>query len=162
MRYSCLILWALLAIVQPAHAQNNSRLTIKQQVLTASQNSPVPTSLALAVAKVASDFNAHALSSGGARGVMQLMPATAQQRFQTSPEDLWDSTTNIRLGLRFLADLYQTYGTWDRALSHYQGGPLVDNRLHPFTRTYIRKVQQWQKIYQDQLILWRTLELNHP
>ena len=47
-----------------------SRAEIKQIVISEATNSLVPPSLALAVAKIESDFNARALSTAGARGVM--------------------------------------------------------------------------------------------
>ena len=86
----------------------------------------VPPSLALAVAKVESDFRARALSSAGARGVMQIMPATAKGEFGVSADELWDARLNVQLGIDFLARLIKRYdGRWDLALSHYNGGRVM-------------------------------------
>ncbi len=54
-----------------------SRADIKRIVVEEARGSRVPTALALAVARIESDFDERALSSAGARGVMQIMPSTA-------------------------------------------------------------------------------------
>ena len=54
---------------------------IKRIIIEEAENSRVPAALALAVAKVESNFNEDALSPVGARGVMQIMPKTGQRVF---------------------------------------------------------------------------------
>jgi len=56
----------------------STRNDIKRIIVEEAENSRVPTALALAVARIESDFDPNALSSAGARGVMQIMPATAR------------------------------------------------------------------------------------
>ena len=108
----------------------------------------VPTSLALAVARVESNFNANAESPKGARGVMQIMPATALNEYGVAPDLLWDPTVNAELGVRFLGDLFEMYNNdWELALSHYNGGSLHSGRAHNFTRGYVSNVQRWQARY---------------
>jgi soluble lytic murein transglycosylase-like protein len=68
-------------------------------------NSPVPPSLALAVAKIESDFNAHALSTAGARGVMQIMPATARSVFGVGKDELWNARLNVQLPMPIRANM---------------------------------------------------------
>ena len=110
------VLFLVAAFVATAEA--SSRFEIKQMVMSEAANSRVPVSLALAVAKVESDFNAKALSSAGARGVMQIMPATARDEFGVHPQKLWNPETNIRLGIQFLEKLHSQYdGRWELALS---------------------------------------------
>ena len=57
-----------------------SRTEIKRLVVEEAEATRIPPSLALAVAKVESDFQAEALSHKGARGVMQIMPRTARDK----------------------------------------------------------------------------------
>ena len=61
----------------------------------------MPPSLALAVAKIESDFQVRALSPTGARGVMQIMPATAESEFGIAADELWDAAINVRLGIEY-------------------------------------------------------------
>ena len=136
-----------------------SRAEIKQIVITEAMNSPVPPSLALAVAKIESDFNAHALSTAGARGVMQIMPATARGVFGVGRDELWNPRLNIQLGIDYLAKLYRQYGRrWDLALSHYNGGTLSGQGgnavAHAYTRKYVRKVLNWRQRYREQSRVW--------
>ena len=112
----------------------------------------VPPALALAVARVESNFDAAALSHKGARGVMQIMPATARGEFGVPADALWDPVVNIRLGLEYLADLHDRYGgRWDAALSHYNGGSLPgpDASPHDFTSGYVTRVFAWRDHYAE-------------
>ncbi len=112
----------------------------------------VPQSLALAVARVESNFDASAESNKGARGVMQIMPRTASDALNVNPDHLWNPRVNVKTGLRFLKRLYHRYGNrWDLALSHYNGGSLkkINGRYvpHGYTRKYVASVKKWQLHY---------------
>ena len=71
------IMLLLLLFTIPSEARVYSRNDIKKIIVQEALNSSVPPSLALAIAKIESDFNPNALSSAGARGIMQIMPRTA-------------------------------------------------------------------------------------
>jgi len=144
------ILAAFTIIVLAAQAHALSRQEIKDLVIREAENSHVPPSLAVAVAKVESDFNAKALSTAGARGVMQIMPKTAASEFNVKKDELWDPKLNIQLGIEYLGKLYRQYeGDWKLALSHYNGGTLKGNgrwaEPHAFTRDYVRSVMRWRR-----------------
>ena len=129
------------------------RSAIKEIVLEEALNSEVPPALALAVARVESDFNADALSSAGARGVMQIMPRTGREEYGVGRDELWNARLNIRLGIDYLARLQKQYGgRWDLALSHYNGGTLRGHgryaRPHSFTRRYVSSVYRWWQRYE--------------
>lgn len=66
----------------------------------------IPRSLLRAVIKVESDFDPHVVSSAGALGLMQLMPATAKMMGVT---DVWDPRQNIMGGARYLQTLAQRF-----------------------------------------------------
>ena len=83
------------------------------------------------VIKVESNYNAHAISSKGALGLMQLIPATAR-RFGVS--DAFNPVQNIQGGakyLRYLLDLYNdnyplalaAYNAGEGAVARYGGVP---------------------------------------
>jgi hypothetical protein len=138
-----------------------SRNDVKRLIVAEAEATLVPVPLALAVAKVESDFQGSVRSNKGARGVMQIMPATARDEFGVAADELWDERLNVQLGLDYLARLYDQYGErWDLALSHYNGGTLkghgANARPHSYTRGYVEKVLRWRGRYADQAKVWRT------
>jgi hypothetical protein len=154
------VLAAMIAMVA-FDAAAATRTEIKRMVVAEALNSRVPPSLALAVAKVESDFQANALSTAGARGVMQIMPATARSEFGVDADELWDPKLNIQLGIGYLEQLYDQYGgKWELALSHYNGGTLTGKgsaaAAHGYTRKYVKGVLNWYRRYADQARVWRV------
>lgn len=93
---------------------------------------------------VESDYNPFSVSHKGARGLMQLMPETAQDY---GVEDLYDPRENIEGGVKFLKDLKQKYkGREDLVLAAYNAGPETVNKYngvppYPETINFIRKVK---------------------
>ena len=141
---------------------DGSRTSIKKIVVEEALNSNVPPSLALAVAKVESDFQAHVESSKGARGVMQIMPSTGRSEWGVDPDELWDPRLNVRLGIDYLEHLIDRYdGNWEFALSFYNGGSKVGKpgqaRVLPWTRKYVNNVLRWEKRYAAQENIWMAL-----
>jgi soluble lytic murein transglycosylase-like protein len=139
-----------------AATPQSSRQTIKYIVLQEARRLDVPPALALAVAHAESNFNARAISPKGARGVMQIMPATARDEYGLSPGVLWSPRLNIRLGLHFLRRLLRKYrGRQDLALSYYNGGSAVgvwpNARVIPATWRYVSRVRRLQTWYRKQL-----------
>jgi soluble lytic murein transglycosylase len=91
---------------------------------------PVPTEFALAVARQESEFNPAAVSHAGARGLMQLMPATARQVTDRLglPYDegrlVSDPDYNARLGTAYLGQMLDNYGgSYVLAAAAYNAGP---------------------------------------
>jgi len=80
------------------------------------ENIPVPMELALAIARRESEFNPGVASGVGARGLMQLMPGTAEEvagklGLPYSRERLFtDPTYNATLGTAYLAELFGRFG----------------------------------------------------
>jgi len=87
----------------------------------------VPETHIYAVIKCESNFKADAVSSAGAVGLMQIMPATfadIQKRIKTDyTEDmLTDPEVNIRCGTYYLSYLYRIFGDWDLVFAAYNAG----------------------------------------
>lgn len=96
----------------------------------ARQSWAVPTELALAIARQESELNPAAGSDAGARGLMQLMPATAQHVAQarglpySALRLTRDPLYNARLGTEYLADMLARYdGSYVLAAAAYNAGP---------------------------------------
>jgi len=100
--------------------------------------------LVRSVMAVESEFDQWAVSSKGARGLMQLMPATARQ---LGVSDSFDARQNIFGGTQYLRILLDQFGG-DVALvlAAYNAGPnsvLRYGGIPPYreTRAYVQKVQ---------------------
>lgn len=113
-------------------------------IVKASERYRVDPALVKAVIKAESNFNHRAVSPVGARGLMQLMPATAA-RLQV--EDSFHPENNIDGGVRYLRYLMNLFnGNLPLVLAAYNAGENTvlryNNRIPPYqeTQTYVRRV----------------------
>jgi soluble lytic murein transglycosylase-like protein len=68
----------------------------------------VPAALARAVVRVESDWDQSMTGLAGEIGLMQIMPQTARDMgFADAEDDLYDPETNIRWGVRYLAEAWR-------------------------------------------------------
>jgi soluble lytic murein transglycosylase-like protein len=100
--------------------------------------------LMIAVMRQESSFNPRAVSPKGARGLMQLMPATAA-RFGV--RDLYDPAQNIEGGAQYLRFLLDTFnGDVELALAGYNAGENAvaryGNHIPPYRETmdYVQRI----------------------
>ena len=83
----------------------------------------------LSISRQESNFDPYARSGADARGMMQLLPSTAQVVARKvgepySVERLWEPTYNMRLGSSFLGDLIDRFsGSYIMAAAGYNAGP---------------------------------------
>ncbi len=128
----------------------NQSLSFEELVRSASNRYGMDPNLVWAVMKVESDFNPEAVSIKGARGLMQLMPATARQH---QVDNIHDPSQNIRAGvrhLRLLLDRFQgnlklglaAYNAGSRAVERYRSIPPYSE-----TRKYVRRVLKYYDFY---------------
>ena len=102
-----------------------------------------------AVMEVESDYNRYAISSAGARGLMQLMPKTA---LQLGVRNIWDPQQNVQAGTAYLKRFIRRYsGNMELALAAYNAGPSAVQKygqIPPFpqTKNYVQKVM---RLYRD-------------
>jgi soluble lytic murein transglycosylase len=92
--------------------------------------------LVLAVMHVESRFYNFAVSPVGAIGLMQVMPETGAELAArlgvnwVGPQTLFDPAINVRLGVAYLRELSDRYGSIETALAAYNWGPgRIDRRL---------------------------------
>jgi soluble lytic murein transglycosylase-like protein len=112
-------------------------------IVDAAKRFDVDAALVSAVIKAESDFNPREISNKGARGLMQLMPATAE-RFGVL--NSFDAKANINGGVRYLRWLLDTFeGNADLAVAAYNAGEgniAKYNGVPPFRETinYINRI----------------------
>lgn len=95
-----------------------------------------------AVIDVESRGDTRALSPAGARGLMQVMPATALG-LGVPPHLLWDLRINVLTGTRYLRQQLDTFGNLRDALVAYSRGPETvrrGRRLSPEASAYVPSV----------------------
>ena len=134
--------------------------------------------LMLALVREESYFNPEAKSSVGARGLMQLMPATAKEISAhygyglMSDDDLFKPELNIKIGNSYYAQLRSmlnnldisaiaaynggigSIGRWKKNLSYGDTDEFVEQIPYPETKNYVKKVfrSYWNylRIYIDE------------
>jgi len=137
------------SLTQPSAPLGIGKEWLEPIIAKASSRYGVETGLIKAVIKAESNFNPTAVSSAGARGLMQLMPGTAHS---LGVSDSFDPEQNVMAGTRFLRDLLDHYkGDLDSALAAYNWGPgNVDRRPERMpreTQDYLARVKQLYSSY---------------
>lgn len=141
---------------------------------------PVAAAYALAIARQESEFDARVASSAGARGLMQLMPATAKHVAETAgvaydlPRLTEDPLYNARLGTAYLAHLLDRFkGSYVLATAAYNAGPgrvdqwvreigdprapgadvvgWIESIPYTETRNYVMRVLEGLEVYRGRL-----------
>ena len=89
----------------------------------------IDSSLVLAFARIESRFQVQATSPVGARGLMQVMPATAAKMGVSDPDTLYDPGTALAVGQRYIEQLLtQMDGNLLELGGAYNAGPLAVSR----------------------------------
>jgi soluble lytic murein transglycosylase len=133
-----------------------------EQIVTGhAENYHLDPQLVAAVIYQESKFDAQAVSSSGAVGLMQLLPETAQGLADRTgghgwhESDLVDPELNIRYGSWYLRHLLDKYDDERLALAAYNAGQTNVDRWRaqgvgirfPETRRYVARVQKLKEIY---------------
>ena len=114
-------------------------------IFAAARKHKVNPHLIAAVIRAESAFNPRALSPKGARGLMQLMPATAK-RYGVRTAELFQPERNIEAGVRYLSFLTDRFaGDLPRILAGYNAGEGSVDRyggVPPYRETqgYVRRI----------------------
>ena len=123
-------------------------------IIQMSSRHQVDPALVKAIIMAESGYNPKAISIRGAKGLMQLMPSTAQA---LGVEDIFNPKQNISGGVRYFKQLINkfdgdiklalaAYNAGSRNVRQYQGIP-------PFKATeyYIEKVFKYYQLYKDKM-----------
>ena len=128
--------------------------------------------LVFAIIKAESNFNPNVVSQSEAIGLMQLLESTAEETGRKlkldsyKREDLYNPETNINIGTKYFATLYEKYKNITVALTAYNAGSgNVDKWIEtgvikedgsdaeniPFkeTNNYVRKILRDYEIYKQ-------------
>jgi soluble lytic murein transglycosylase-like protein len=143
------------SIVNPCLGLSRTRLAergnrLNSKFIQAADAYGIDAALIKAVARAESCFDPQAISSAGAKGLMQLMPATADE---LGVDNIFNLDENLRAGAAYLARMLNRYSDdLDFALAAYNAGPgNVDkyNGIPPFAETqkYIRSVKAFKQQY---------------
>jgi soluble lytic murein transglycosylase-like protein len=116
------------------------------QVISAARTHGVPPALIHAVIQIESSYNPQATSKMKARGLMQVMPATARSLGIRDSRSLYDPKVNINAGSAYLQYLMRLHDTVDEVLAAYNAGTGNVRKyggVPPFqeTRNYVRNVK---------------------
>ncbi len=120
-----------------------SQETLQRMAGETAEKHRVDPALVRAIIDAESGWNPYAVSSKGARGLMQLMPAKAQE---LGVSDSFDAQQNLDGGVRHLRTLLEQYnGNLDFALAAYNAGGGAVARAggvpnYRETRDYVRKI----------------------
>jgi Transglycosylase SLT domain len=102
----------------------------------------IPTALARAVVRVESDWDQTMTGLAGEIGLMQIMPQTAREMgFAAAEDELYDPETNIRWGVRYLAEAWRlAEGDVCRTVLKYNAGHQA-TKMTPAADEYCTRVR---------------------
>ena len=166
--FLCLIVVAILFFILKTPVEKQSYpQKYKEFVQKASAEYGVDELLIYSVMKAESKFNDKAMSSSGAKGLMQLMDETADWVSEKSGiklNNIYDPETNIRLGTWYLAYLTEESGDLVTALACYNAGVSnvekwceengtnkieIEQIQFEETRNYVKKILKYYEKYQQ-------------
>ncbi len=112
----------------------------------------VDAELVKAVVAAESGFNPKAVSSAGAKGLMQLMDGTARS---LGVKNSFDPAANIAGGTKFLRSMLDKFGSVPLALAAYNAGPGAVDKfgdVPPYaeTRSYVDRVLSLRQRYEKE------------
>ena len=125
-------------------------------IFEAAQRHALNPDLVAAVVRAESAYNPEAVSVKGARGLMQLMPATGV-RFGLDPEQAFEPSLNLDAGTRYLRWLMDRFeGEMGLALAAYNAGEGAVDRyggVPPYgeTRRYLKRIYTFLDLPTDGL-----------
>ena len=147
------------------------KINYKEYVEKYSAEYEVDKYLVYSIIKAESNFKEESISNKGAKGLMQLMPSTAEEiakkiEIQLDENNILNPQININLGTKYISNLIKKYENIGLALAAYNAGSgNVDSWIEkgildsngtnleeiPYVETnnYVRKILRDFKIYKE-------------
>lgn len=129
---------------RPPNRPKPSRSAINKLITRYAKRYGLENDLVHAVVRAESGYNAHAVSSAGAVGLMQIMPATGADYGVGSADALFDAPTNIRVGTRHLQRLIGRFGIGKAIMAYNAGEGALERHngfvTYPETQRYTHRV----------------------
>lgn len=133
-------------------------------ILAKLQELNLPNDLAI-IPIIESQYEKNAVSSKGAAGLWQIMPATSRG-FHLPLVDRFELKPSTMLALQYFKQLYQEFGNWDLALCAYNAGShrvksalknspsssLEDLALPRETISYLKQFKALQKQFAEEVL----------
>jgi soluble lytic murein transglycosylase-like protein len=143
------------SLAPPPEPARRKPIDTHSLIRAAAKKHRVPTAFVKSIVAAESNFNRYAMSSTGAIGLMQLMPATAAQygADPSIPEQ------NVDAGTRYLRELMDKYrkhsNSLARVIAAYNAGPGMVDRYRgvppfPETRSYVARVLSFLRHFQKE------------
>jgi soluble lytic murein transglycosylase-like protein len=132
-------------VFTPSKPADDLKTPFHELIEAASAQYKVDADLIASVIAVESNFEPKAISRRNARGLMQLLPETADR---LGVKDIFDPKQNIDAGTRYLSNLLQRYdNNLVLALAAYNAGPEKISKFgnvppYPETISYVRRVKR--------------------
>jgi N-acetylmuramoyl-L-alanine amidase len=128
------------------------RRGMRQLIVQEARRQHFPPALALAVGWQESGWQERVVSSAGAIGVMQLLPATADWVSATMLGEginLWNARSNVRAGVALLRHYLARYGNRPMALAAYYQGQAGTDRygIYPISRPYVASILLLERMF---------------
>lgn len=142
------------AMQSPLERVKKSECLYHPIILQAANRHEVDPAIVKAIIMAESSYNPRAVSKRGAKGLMQLMPKTAEEM---GVEDIFNPEHNINGGVRYYKKLLEQFkGDIRLALAAYNAGirkVKEHNGVPPYksTRYYIKKVFEYYQYYKQQV-----------
>ena len=140
------------AVHMPSDSSPGRRDRYDEHIRQAATLYQIPEELVRAVIKVESDFDPRAVSPANARGLMQLIPETADRMLVT---DVFDPRQNIFGGVRYLRVLANLFnGDIELTLAGYnagEGAVMRHGGIPPYPETvdYVKRVLGYYREYRS-------------
>lgn len=155
---------SLIETHQPALEESDSLATL---IVTESKRARIDPLFVAAVIQAESSFRPTAVSYRGAKGLMQLMPATGRHLSKQLNVYLKDATalhdpkTNIKLGIAYLKELNRRFkGDKEHALVAYNWGPTNVSKALDGQKRFPRSSVKYARSILSRRNSW-ALKMNH-
>ena len=140
--------YRLLEILKNKPLTVGQALQVADVVMEESKANKIPIYIVLGVIETESSFRSGSVSSEGARGLMQVMPAVWSEYVKTEQlrgaSTRHDPALNVRVGVRYLGDLFRQYGDWGKALKVYGG--FINKSEKGYVKLVLSRADRYRKM----------------